>query len=125
MVEALITFLLVFVIAAVATDKRVPATIAGPAIGFALVASVLIGGPSTGGAVNPVRALGPMIASLTFTSFWVYIVGPVVGGIAAAVLYDRFVGDASPPVAGGGDQAGSERPSDRRLESGGDVDGHR
>jgi len=67
-VEALITFLLVFVIIAVATDDRVPAAVAAPAIGFALVAAVLIGGGVTGGAVNPDRALGPAIMSTTFTS---------------------------------------------------------
>jgi len=58
LVEALITFLLVFVIVAVATDQRVPAAVAAPAIGFALIASVLIGGGVTGGAVNPTGPSG-------------------------------------------------------------------
>jgi len=52
-VEFLITFILVFITMAVATDPRVPAALAAPSIGFALVAAVLI----TGGAVNPDRAL--------------------------------------------------------------------
>lgn len=67
-------------------------------IGLAVTRKVPVdGGPSTGGAVNPVRALGPMIVSLDFSSFWVYLVGPVIGGIAAAVLYDKVVAPASEP----------------------------
>ena len=98
LIEAFITFLLVFVIISVATDKRVSAAVAAPAIGFALVAAVLIGGGSTGGAVNPDRALGPAIMSATFTSLWVYILAPLVGGIAAAVLYDQVIGRADAPT---------------------------
>lgn len=96
-VEALITFLLVFVVMAVATDARVPAALAAPSIGFALIAAVLIGGSITGGAVNPDRALGPAIMSGTFTSLWVYIVADLVGGIAAALLYTHVVSRPAPP----------------------------
>ncbi len=95
--EALITFLLVFVIMAVATDSRVPAAVAAPSIGFALVAAVLIGGGITGGAVNPDRALGPAIMSGTFTSLWLYLLAPIVGGAAAALLYSNVVAKAAPP----------------------------
>jgi len=97
-VEALITFLLVFVIMAVTTDARVPAALAAPSIGFALVAAVLIGGGITGGAVNPDRALGPAIMSGTFTSLWVYLLAPIVGGIAAALLYSNVVAKAAAPT---------------------------
>ncbi len=97
LVEALITFLLVLVIISVATDDRVPAAAVGPAVGFALVAAVLIGGPVSGGAVNPARALGPMIVSGTFTDWWAYLLGPVVGAVIAAVAYDRFLAPASTP----------------------------
>lgn len=58
---------------------------------------MLIGGPVSGGAVNPARALGPMIVSGTFTDWWAYIVGPVAGAIIAAVVYDRFLAHASTP----------------------------
>ncbi len=51
--EALITFLLVFVVISVATDERAPAQSAGPAVGFALAAAVLVGGPVSGGARQP------------------------------------------------------------------------
>ncbi len=97
-IEAVITFLLVFVITAVATDKRVPAPVVAPAIGFALGVAVLIGGPISGGAVNPARALGPMIVAGRYTDAWVYLLAPVVGGIIAAVLYDRFISRTSAPA---------------------------
>lgn len=98
LIEALITFLLVFVIIAVTSDRRAANATASISIGFALVSAVLIGGPSTGGAVNPVRALGPEIVSGTFTSFWVYLLAPVLGGIVAAFTYDRVIGRATTPA---------------------------
>ena len=97
-VEALITFLLVFVVIATAGDDRVPFAAAAPAIGFALVAAVLIGGPITGGAVNPDRALGPMLLSGHLSGFWIYLLGPLLGGVAAAVIYDRFISHTTPPT---------------------------
>jgi hypothetical protein len=60
-VEILTTFILVFVVMAVATDERAPAAIAPIAVGFALAVGVFIAGPVTRGSVNPARSLGPMI----------------------------------------------------------------
>jgi MIP family channel proteins len=97
MVEAILTFMLVLIVVSVATDERVPAAAAGQAVGFTLAAAILTGGPVTGGAVNPAPALGPMIMAGTFTSAWVYIVAPVVGGVLAALLYDRFIAEADTP----------------------------
>lgn len=96
--EVLVTFILVFVVVSVATDERVPAPTAPVAVGFALAAGVFIGGPVSGGAVNPARALGPMLVAGDLSSFWVYIVGPLVGGLLAALLYDRFIRQAEAPA---------------------------
>ncbi len=98
LVEILITFILVFVVMAVATDDRAPAAIAPIAVGFALAVGVFIAGPVTGGAVNPVRALGPMIVAGDLTSFWLYILGPIVGGVLAALLYDRTMAETEAPA---------------------------
>src|SRR5215211_763727 len=87
--EILITFILVFVVVSVATDSRAPAAIAPIAVGFALAVGVFIAGPVTGGAVNPVRALGPMLVAGDLTSVWLYILGPIIGGVLAALLYGR------------------------------------
>jgi MIP family channel proteins len=97
LVELLVTFILVFVVISVATDERVPAGVAPLAVGFALALGVFIAGPVTGGAVNPVRALGPMIVAVKFTAAWAYILGPIAGGVLAVLLYDRFISEADEP----------------------------
>jgi len=97
MVEVLIGFLLVFVVTAVATDPRVPAGSAALAIGFALTACVLVAGPVSGGAANPVRALGPMIIAGKFPAVLSYVLGPILGGIAGALVYDKIIARATAP----------------------------
>ena len=99
LVEALIAFILVFTVISTTTDPRVPAGTAAVAIGFSLAAGVLLGGPISGGAGNPARALGPMIVAGTFPVWVFYTIGPLLGAVAAAVAV-RFVGMASPPSAG-------------------------
>jgi MIP family channel proteins len=98
LVEVLITFILVFVVMAVATDDRAPAAIAPIAVGFALAVGVFIAGPVTGGSVNPARTLGPQIVAGDLTSVWLYIVGPIVGAVLAALLYDRFMASTEAPA---------------------------
>lgn len=97
LLEILITFILVFVVVSVATDGRAPAAIAPIAVGFALAVGVFIAGPVTGGAVNPVRALGPMLVAGDLTSFWLYILGPIIGGVLAALLYERTMAQSEAP----------------------------
>ena len=97
-VEVLITFILVFVVMAVATDERAPAAIAPIAVGFALAVGVFIAGPVTGGSVNPVRSLGPMIVAGDLTSVWLYVLGPIIGGVLGALLYDRTMAQTEAPA---------------------------
>jgi MIP family channel proteins len=98
LVEALVTFVLVFVVVSVATDERVQASLAPVAVGAALAVGVFVGGPVTGGAVNPARAFGPALVAGNFTGLWIYFVGPLIGGIAAAVVYVRFLAKAQAPA---------------------------
>lgn len=97
LVEVVITFLLVFVVCAVATDDRVPDAIAPVAVGFALAAAVYVGVPVTGGAVNPARAFGPELLSLNFTLVAVYLLAPVAGGVLGALFYDKVLRKAEAP----------------------------
>jgi MIP family channel proteins len=97
-VEILITFILVFVVMAVATDDRAPAAIAPIAVGFALAVGVFIAGPVTGGSVNPARSLGPMLVAGDLTSVWLYVLGPIIGGILGALLYDRTMAQTQGPA---------------------------
>ena len=96
-VEIFITFILVFVVMAVATDQRAPAAIAPIAVGFALAVGVFIAGPVTGGSVNPARSLGPMVVAGDLSSVWLYILGPIIGGVLAALLYDRTMAQTEGP----------------------------
>jgi len=97
-IEAVVTFFLVLVIVSVATDGRVPKASAGLAVGVTLAVCVLVAGPLSGGAVNPARALGPMLVAGDLTGVWAYVLGPLVGGVLAAVLYDRFLGTGQDPA---------------------------
>ncbi len=96
-VELLIAFILVCVIISVATDERVPAGMAPLAVGFTLACGVLIAGSVAGGYVNPARTLGPALVAGHFDAIWVYIIGPIAGGVLAALLYDNFISEADAP----------------------------
>jgi MIP family channel proteins len=93
-VEAVLTFFLMLVIISVATDKRVAGAVPGLAIGLTVVFDVLIGGPVTGGSMNPARSLGPALfaAAAARSAYWVYVVGPAIGAVVAARLYEALRG---------------------------------
>jgi aquaporin Z/aquaporin NIP len=57
----------------------------------AAVSAATLADPISGGGVNPARAIGPMIAAGRFTDWWVYLIGPLVGGVLAATLYIQFM----------------------------------
>jgi len=87
--EAIITFFLVFVIFGTAVDPKAP-RIAGLAIGFTIAAGILAIGPFTGGSFNPARSFGPAVASGIFEGQAAYWIGPMIGAVAAALLYDTL-----------------------------------
>jgi MIP family channel proteins len=85
--EMLMTFFLVFVIFATAIDRRAP-KLGGFAIGLTVTVDALIGGPLTGAAMNPARAFGPELAAFQFSNWYVYWIGPIIGAIIAALIYE-------------------------------------
>lgn len=85
--EIVLSFFLMFVIVSVATDTRAVGTMAGAAIGSVVMLAAFVGGPVTGASMNPARSLGPAIFEGSFTSLWIYFVGPVIGAVSAACLY--------------------------------------
>jgi MIP family channel proteins len=86
------TFFLVFVIYGVAVDKRGAFSIlAGLPIGLTISIGVLALGVVSGAAVNPARWFGPALVSGTFDNFWVWILGPAIGGVLAGLVYDRLL----------------------------------
>jgi glycerol uptake facilitator protein len=88
------TFLLVATIMALAVDRRAPAGFAGLVIGLAVACAIMVTGPLTGGSLNPARTFGPYLTTAIFggsppwKDYWVYVVGPVAGGVIAALVYD-------------------------------------
>jgi glycerol uptake facilitator protein len=98
--EVIGTAILVFTVFGAAVDGRAPAGFAGIIIGFIVYGIIILVGPITGAALNPARQVGPVLVEAV-TGFgksgarlgelWVYIVGPVAGGLLGAFLYE-FVG---------------------------------
>ncbi|KAL6182730.1 hypothetical protein ACLB2K_044143 [Fragaria x ananassa] len=85
--EFIITFNLLFVVTAVATDTRAVGELAGLAVGATVMLNILIAGPSSGGAMNPVRTLGPAVAAGNYRALWIYLVAPTLGALAGAGTY--------------------------------------
>ena len=84
--EAVLTFVLVFVVLSV-TDTSYPYTaFGGLAIGVALLAIHLAGIGFSSSGVNPARSIGPavFVGGTALSQLWVFIVAPVVGGLIAA-----------------------------------------
>ena len=85
--EALLTFFLMFVIMAMATDVRAVGTAAALAIGATVALEATFGGPISGASMNPARSFGPALVSGNWTAHWAYWVGPIVGAAVAAFTY--------------------------------------
>ncbi len=86
--EVLVTAILMFVIVAVATDRRAKGLPAGLAIGGAVALNVLWAGPISGASMNPARSFGPVLVSGVWTAHWIYWVGPTIGATLGAFAYE-------------------------------------
>ena len=86
--EAVMTGFLMFVIMAVATDARAIGAAAAIAIGGTVALDSLFGGGVTGASMNPARSFGPALVAGEWQDFWIYIVGPLLGAMAAAFAYE-------------------------------------
>lgn len=91
LIEAVLTFFLVWTIFGVAVDKRGSKQNAGIAIGLVLAFDILFGGTLTGAAMNPARAFGPAIASGFWSTQIVYWIGPIAGALIAGFLYSKIL----------------------------------
>ena len=85
-VELILTFFLVNAVMNAGISGKVT-HVAGLAIGLTLVFAILMGGPLTGASLNPARSLGPAVVLGDLSNIWVYLAGPVVGGVIAGLLY--------------------------------------
>ncbi len=96
LVETILTVILVSAVLGTAVDLRGP-KIGGLAIGFAVAADILMGGPLTGAAMNPARWFGPAAVVGAWDNWYVWIVGPLLGGaIAGAAWRYLFLAERGP-----------------------------
>ena len=98
--EAFITFLLVTAIMAIAVDPRAPKGWSGLVIGLSLAGGIMVTATVTGGSANFARSLGPFVVSMLYDGApeipWgdlaIYAAGPLIGGAAAALVYESVTG---------------------------------
>ena len=87
LLETMLTFFLMLVVMAMATDHRVASPAAGLAVGLTVGFDALMGGPLTGASMNPARTFGPAVATGIWTSHWLYWAGPLMGAGLAVLTY--------------------------------------
>ncbi len=85
--EIALTFFLMFVIMAVATAVRAVGEAAALAIGGYVGLAATFAGPIAGASMNPARSFGPALVSNDWTAWWVYWLGPIVGALLGAAVY--------------------------------------
>ncbi|MEA2554250.1 MAG: aquaporin [Fimbriimonadaceae bacterium] len=102
LIEAILTFFLMYVVLATAAERRVH-KIGALFIGLTVTLDILAGGPLTGAAMNPARWLGPafvvsgepaggaggVIGAAAYANWAVYIIGPLLGAAIAGIAYGR------------------------------------
>jgi MIP family channel proteins len=95
--EFVLTFFLMFVIMAVATDTRAVGEAAAIAIGATVGLDAMFGGPISGASMNPARSIGPAVVSGDLHALWLYIVAPISGAALGALAYQFVRGESTRP----------------------------
>jgi MIP family channel proteins len=108
--EVVLTFFLMFVIMAVATDTRAVGEAAAVAIGGTVALDAMFAGPITGASMNPARSLGPALAAADLDAIWIYVLAPLLGAAFGGLAYQFVRGEATRPAEiraaeGGGEKA--------------------
>jgi aquaporin NIP len=93
--EVVLTFFLMFVIMAVATDGRAVGEAAAIAIGATVGLDAMFGGPISGASMNPARSLGPAFVAGDLHALWLYVLAPIVGATLGALAYQFVRGPAT------------------------------
>src|SRR4051794_22660369 len=89
--EIVLTFLLMFVIFGTAVDGRTPKANSGLCIGLAITMDIFAGGGVSGAAMNPSRWFGVAVVQQDWSDAWVWWVGPIVGAILGALVFNDFL----------------------------------
>jgi len=99
LIEAIATFVLMLVIMGVAVDRRAPPGFAGLIIGLTVAGMITMAGNISGASLNTARTFGPYVMDFVLggSNLWmyfpIYILGPVIGAVVAAVFYDRITAE--------------------------------
>ena len=88
MMEWLLSFVLMFVIMAAATDEPAVGGHAALTVGLTVGFCALVGGPVTGASMNPARSFGPALIGDLWHQHWLYWAAPITAMIAAARAYE-------------------------------------
>lgn len=96
--EAILTFILMLVILSVSTGAKEKGITAGIAIGGVVALEAMFAGPICGASMNPARSLGPALVSGHLEHFWIYLIAPVLGALAAVPV---CIGVREPGCCGG------------------------
>jgi len=93
-IEVILTFFLMLVNMAAATDKRFKRSDSGLTVGFVILVSGLMANSLSGASMNPARSLGPALfaGGSPLTSVWIYFVGPFIGAMLAVAVYQAIRG---------------------------------
>ena len=92
LLELIATALFVIVICTVATDDRAPwkGVMAPLLIGLFIFTAAVAIGPASGGSFNPARSFDPALFNGNFDDLWIYLVGPLVGGVIGGACWMLF-----------------------------------
>lgn len=119
-VEWILSFALMFVIMAVATDERVADGFAALAVGLTVGFCALMGGPLTGASMNPARSFGPALVGGLWRDHWIYWLAPVMAMAVAARTYDLLRHAQAPRVGARSAILGVQGPIVKDAEHEGD-----
>jgi glycerol uptake facilitator-like aquaporin len=97
--EVVLTFFLMFVITAVATDTRAVGEAAAIAIGATVGLDAMFGGPISGASMNPARSFGPAVVGGDFHALWIYLTAPLIGAALGALAYQYVRGEMTEEAA--------------------------
>jgi MIP family channel proteins len=88
--EAILTAILVFVIAMVGLDPKGASAFAAPAVGGTVALEALFAGPITGASMNPARSLAPALVAGQLDGVWIYLTAPLIGGLIGILIYQAL-----------------------------------
>jgi aquaporin NIP len=81
--EAVLTFLVMWVVLSVSSGAKEKGITAGIAVGSVIGLEAMFAGPICGASMNPARSFAPALVSMHFQNLWIYLAAPVLGALIA------------------------------------------